>query len=80
MLKIKSFTNLFENLNNDLVKCGKLPEHVAYVMDGKRTFVISSVDSTGEKFKLTHCFLLKETVDIRISTTFQEGRPTEEEL
>lgn len=35
MLKIKSFTNLFENLNNDLVKCGKLPEHVAYVMDGR---------------------------------------------
>lgn len=35
MITIKSFTNLFENLNNDLVKCGKLPEHVAFVMDGK---------------------------------------------
>lgn len=79
MLKIKSFTNLFENLNNDLVKCGKLPEHVAYVMDGKRE-PSNVISSTGEKFKLTHCFLLKETVDIRISTTFQEGRPTEEEL
>ena len=75
MLKIRSFTNLLENLNNDLVKCGKLPEHVAFVMDGKLE-TVHSQPLNRPKISLH----LKVTVDIRRLAKSQEKRVTKWEL
>lgn len=59
MFPIKiNLKNIFQNLSNDIVKCGKIPEHVAFVMDGNRRY--SKIKDISKKlaYKMGACNLV----------------------
>ena len=59
MFPIKiNLKNIFQNLSNDIVKCAKIPEHVAFVMDGNRRYSKTKDISRKLAYKMGACNLV----------------------